>query len=275
MTSRLTGLHLYPLKSAAAFSVHQADLDAIGLVGDRRWMLVDPKGRPLTQRDLPRLARVRAIPTTDGGLEIVALGMPVLQFRVPGPEAAVLHTELHGRPARGWLADPDSADWLPDFLETACRLLYVHPTLARPVAAPWGRENDRTAFTDGFPVLLIGEGSLAALNDRLVHPVPMDRFRPNLVVSVTEPFEEDEWQRVRIGQLEFRAVKPCPRCIVTTVDQATGQKDPAGEPLATLASFRKHEGKVWFGMNLVHEVAGRLSLGDPVEVISRRDAPEG
>ncbi len=275
MTSRLTGLHLYPLKSAAAFSVHQANLDAIGLVGDRRWMLVDPKGRPLTQRDLPRIARVHAIPTTDGGLEIVALGMPALKFSVPGPEATVLHTELHGRPARGWLADPVSANWLPDFLETACRLLYVPPTLARPVAAPWGRENDRTAFTDGFPVLLIGEGSLAALNDRLERPVPMDRFRPNLVVSGTEPFEEDEWQRVRIGQLEFRAVKPCPRCVVTTVDQATGQKDPAGEPLTTLARFRKHEGKVWFGMNLVHEVAGRLSLGDPVEVISRRDAPAG
>ena len=275
MTSRLTGLHLYPLKSAAAFSVHEANLDAIGLVGDRRWMLVDPKGRPLTQRDLPRLARVHAIPTTDGGLEIVALGMPALQFSVPGPEATVLHTELHGRPAVGLLAEPVAADWLPDFLETACRLLYVPPTLARPVAAPWGRENDRTAFTDGFPVLLIGEGSLAALNDRLERPVPMDRFRPNLVVSGTEPFEEDEWQRVRIGQLEFRAVKPCPRCVVTTVDQATGQRDPAGEPLATLARFRKHEGKVWFGMNLVHEVAGQLSLGDPVEVISRRDALAG
>jgi uncharacterized protein YcbX len=276
MKSRLTGLHLYPLKSAAAFSVHHADLDSIGLVGDRRWMLVDLQGKPLTQRELPRLARLHAIPAPAGGLEIVALGMPVLQFDVPGPETPVVRTVLHGRPAEGKLADSAGvADWLTDFLETPCRLLYVPSSLARPVAAPWGREHDRTAFTDGFPVLLIGEGSLAELNDRLDRQVPMDRFRPNLVVSGTEPFEEDRWLRVRIGHLEFRAVKPCPRCTVTTIDQATGEKDPAGEPLATLATFRKHEGKVWFGMNLVHEVAGQLSLGDPVEVISRRDARAG
>ena len=268
----MAGLHLYPLKSGAAFSVHHAEVDPIGLVGDRRWMLVDPRGRPLTQRELPRLARVHAIPAPAGGLEIVALGMPTLQLDVPGPEASVVHTKLHGRPAEGWLAAPDAADWLTDFLETTCRLLYVPPPLARPVAAPWGLEDDRTAFTDGFPFLLIGEGSLDALNDRIERPVPMDRFRPNLVVSGTEPFEEDGWQRVRIGNLDFRIVKPCPRCVVTTVDQATGVRDPAGEPLATLATFRKLDGKVWFGMNLIHEGAGQLRLGDPVEVISRRDA---
>jgi uncharacterized protein YcbX len=275
MGTRLTGLHLYPLKSAAAFSVGQADLDSLGLVGDRRWMLVDPDGRPLTQRELPRLARIHAIPAPGGGLEVVAVGMPLLQFKVPGPEAPLIQTELQRKPAEGRLAAMDPEDWLSEFLETPCRLLYVPPSLARPVAAPWGREQDRTAFTDGFPVLLIGEASLAALNARLDRRVPMDRFRPNLVVSGTEPFEEDEWQRVRIGSLEFRSVKPCPRCVVTTVDQSTGERDPAGEPLATLATFRKQDGKVWFGMNLIHEVAGQLRLGDPVEVLSRRDARAG
>jgi uncharacterized protein YcbX len=269
---RLADLYVYPLKSAAAFSVHQAEVDAIGLTGDRRWMLVDQEGRPLTQRELPRLAGVHAVPAPAGGLDVVALGMPELRLDVPGPEASVVRTELHGRPADGRLAAADAADWLTEFLETPCRLLYVPPPLARPVAAPWGLEDDRTAFTDGFPFLLIGEGSLDALNDRLERPVPMDRFRPNLVVSGTEPFEEDEWQRVRIGNLEFRVVKPCPRCIITKVEQATGEKDPAGEPLATLATFRKLDGKVWFGMNLIHEGAGQLCLGDPVEVISRRDA---
>lgn len=273
MSSRLTGLHLYPLKSAAAISVNQVAVDEIGLVGDRRWMLVDAEGEALTQRNRPRLARVHAIPTQDGGLEIVATGMPTLKLDVPGPTAPVIRTRLWRRPAEGQLAAQGSADWFTDFLETPCRLLYVPPRLARPVAAPWGLEHDRTAFTDGFPFLLIGEGSLAALNDRLERPIPMDRFRPNLVVSDTAPFVEDEWKRVRIGSLKFRVVKPCPRCVVTTVDQATGVRDPEGEPLATLATFRGHEGKVWFGMNLIHEGAGRLRLGDPVDVISRRDAP--
>ena len=273
MSSRLTGLHLYPLKSAAAFSAHQVDVDAIGLVGDRRWMLVDAEGRALTQRDQPRLARVHAIPAPKGGLEIVAVGMPALQLDVPGPDAPVVRTELWRRPTEGRLAAPGTADWFTDFLETPCRLLHVPAQMARPVAAPWGLQHDRTAFTDGFPFLLIGEGSLAALNDRLERPIPMDRFRPNLVVSDTEPFEEDEWRRVRIGSVEFRVVKPCPRCVVTTVDQATGVRDPAGEPLATLATFRRHDGKVWFGMNLIHEGTGRLRLGDTVDVISRRGAP--
>ncbi len=273
MSSRLTGLHLYPLKSAAAFSAHQADVDAIGLVGDRRWMLVDVEGRAVTQREQPRLARVHAIPAPDGGLEIVATGMPALQLDVPGPDAPVVQTELLRRSTGGRLAAPGAADWFTDFLETPCRLLHLPSQMARPVAAPWGLQHDRTAYTDGFPFLLIGEGSLTALNDRLERPIPMDRFRPNLVVSDTKPFEEDEWQRVRIGSIEFRVVKPCPRCVVTTVDQATGVRDVAGEPLATLATFRKHDGKVWFGMNLIHEGAGHLRLGDPVEVISRRGAP--
>ncbi|MGW8282097.1 MAG: MOSC domain-containing protein [Gemmatimonadota bacterium] len=271
--SRLTGLYLYPLKSAAALSVDRASVDAIGLAGDRRWMLVNQQGRALTQRELPRLARIHAIAAADGGLEIVAQGMPPLAVEAPGPDATVVRTEISARAAEGRLASPSASSWFSDFLEVSCRLLHVTRPMARQVAPPWGRERDRTAFTDGFPFLLIGEGSLTALNERMETPVPMDRFRPNLVVSGTAPFDEDEWQSVRIGPIEFRVVKPCPRCVVTTVNQATGARDPTGEPLATLASFRKHEGKVMFGMNLIHESAGRLALGDPVEVISRRDAP--
>lgn len=271
--SRLTGLYLYPLKSAAAVSVDQADVEAIGLAGDRRWMLVDLESRALTQREIPKLALIHADPTVDGGLECAAPGMPSLLVDAPGPDATVVRTEILARSAEGRLASPSAARWFSEFLGISCRPLHVSRPLARQVAPPWGRERDRTAFTDGFPFLLIGEGSLVALNQRLESPVPMDRFRPNLVISGTAPFEEDEWQRVRIGQLEFRVVKPCPRCVVTTVNQATGTRDPSGEPLATLASFRKQEGRAMFGMNLIHETAGQLTLGDPVEVISRRDAP--
>lgn len=271
---RLSALHLYPLKSGAAFSPHAVAVDALGPVGDRRWMLVGADGAPLTQREIPRLARVHALPAPDGGLELLALGMPALAVAPPGPDAPRVRTRLWGHAAEGRLAADDASAWLSEFLETSCRLLFVPPTLARPVAAPWGRPEERTAFTDGFPFLLVGEGSLRALNDRLTSPVPMDRFRPNLVVAGTEPFEEDGWDRVRIGELELRVVKPCPRCVVTTVDQATGVRDAAGEPLRTLATFRTREGKVWFGMNAVHEAEGELRLGAPVEVLSRRDARE-
>jgi uncharacterized protein YcbX len=269
---RLSGLHLYPLKSGAAFSPDIVQVDALGPVGDRRWMLVGDDGAPLTQREIPRLARVHALPAPDGCLELVALGMPALAVPLPGRDAVRVRTGLWGHEAEGLLAEDEASAWLGEFLETSCRLLFVPPELARPVAEPWGREGERTAFTDGFPFLLVGEGSLRALNDRLASPVPMDRFRPNLVVSGTEPFEEDGWDRIRIGELSLRVVKPCPRCVVTTVDQATGARDRSGEPLRTLASFRTLEGKVWFGMNAVHEAEGELRLGAPVEVLSRRDA---
>jgi hypothetical protein len=270
----LSGLHLYPLKSGAAFSPEAVAVDAVGPVGDRRWMLVGDDGAPLTQRELPRLARVHALPAAGGGLDLVALGMPPLAVAVPGPDAPRVRTRLWGRATEGRVADAAAGAWLGAYLETACRLLFVPPDLARQVAEPWGRRGERTAFTDGFPFLLVGEGSLRALNDRLDAPVPMDRFRPNLVLAGTEPFEEDGWERIRIGELELRVVKPCPRCVVTTVDQATGIRDRAGEPLRTLASFRTREGKVWFGMNAVHETEGELRLGETVEVLSRRDARE-
>ena len=270
---RVTGIHLYPLKSAAAFSVQEAAVDRIGLSGDRRWMLVDDEGRALTQREVPRLARVHAVPASGGTLEVVALGMPALAIPVPSPAVEPVPTRVHARVARGLPAGDAAAEWFSEFLETRCRLLYLPSELAIPVAPPWGGASDRTAFTDGFPVLLIGESSLEELNRRLARPVPMDRFRPNLVVAGSGPFEEDDWNEVRIGGLRFRAVKPCPRCVVTTVDQLTGVPDPSGEPLATLAGFRKRDGKVWFGMNLLSEVAGPIRLGDPVQVVSRRGAP--
>ncbi len=274
MGMRLSGLHLFPLKSAASFSVDRVDVDEIGLVGDRRWMLVDREGAPLTQRDIPRLARVHAVPREDGGLDLVALGMPAIGVSPPSREAPRVRTRLWGHDVDGRAAEDGAAEWLGTFLEVRCRLLFVPPELARPVARPWGRPGERTAFTDGFPLLLIGTGSLEALNQRLADPVPMDRFRPNLVVSGALPFDEDEWDRVRIGRLLLRVVKPCPRCVVTTVNQATGERDPAGEPLKTLARFRTRAGKVWFGMNLVHEAPGELRLGDDVEVLSRRGARE-
>lgn len=269
---RVSGIHLYPLKSAASFSLQEVEVDRLGLSGDRRWMLVDSDSRALTQREIPRLARVHAVPAI-GGLEVVALGMPPLAIPVPSPETEAVRTRIHKRTAHGRPAGDEAAEWFSEFLETRCRLLYLPPELAIPVAPPWGGASDRTAFSDGFPVLLIGESSLGELNRRLARPVPMDRFRPNLVVSGSEPFEEDSWNEVRIGGLTFRAVKPCPRCVVTTVDQVSGVADPSGEPLATLASFRRRDGKVWFGMNLLGAGTGSIRLADPVQVVSRRGAP--
>jgi uncharacterized protein YcbX len=160
-----------------------------------------------------------------------------------------------------WLGEP-SARWFSEFLETDCNLVHMadrHVRPADPIFAPPGA---RVSFADGFPFLLISEESLADLNRRLVAPLPMNRFRPNLVVAGGEPYAEDGWKRIEIGGLSLRVVKPCGRCVVTTTDQDTGERGQ--EPLRTLATYRRQDGLVMFGQNVIHEAPGRLRVGDAV-----------
>jgi uncharacterized protein YcbX len=135
----------------------------------------------------------------------------------------------------------------------------------RPIKSRYQVNNEQVSFADGFPFLLISDASLADLNQRLEQPVPMNRFRPNLVVSGCEAFAEDGWQSIRIGSIGFRVVKPCDRCVITTVDQTQGIRGK--EPLLTLAQYRRWDGKIWFGQNLIHEQLGMLKVGDSVEII--------
>jgi hypothetical protein len=134
----------------------------------------------------------------------------------------------------------------------------------RPVNSHYATDNEQVSFTDGFPFLLISEASLQDLNKRLDEPVPMNRFRPNLVVSGCEAFAEDSWRQIRIGSISFNVVKPCERCVITTVDQALGIRGK--EPLQTLSQYRRQNGKILFGQNLIHTSLGALQVGDSVEI---------
>lgn len=289
---RLEGLFRYPVKSCRGVALGRAALDAAGVRDDRRWMLVDDDGRFLSQRAHPRLCLVR--PTlVDGSMVLEAPEMPSLEVADPaaapdavraGPEPAA----DGGRPAEGAVgapgdrrleveiwddvtgaldAGPDAARWLSDFLGVRCRLVRHAPDAVRPVDPDHARApDDRVAFADGYPFLLTSEDSLEALNGRLPEPLPMDRFRPNLVVAGAGPFAEDGWTTVRIGEVDFSVVKPCTRCKVTTVDQATGRVGK--EPLRTLADFRRGPDGVEFGQNLIHHGTGRLEVGMEVEVVA-------
>lgn len=160
----------------------------------------------------------------------------------------------------------DSADaWLSDFLDRPCRLVHMADETVRQVDLKYAALGDRTAFADGFPLLLISQASLDDLNSRLTDSVPMIRFRPNLVVSGCEPYAEDHWRKIRIGELTLRVVKPCSRCKITTVDPGSGET--GSEPLKTLSGYRREGNRVFFGQNLVHEGTGELALDMPVEVL--------
>ncbi len=255
----LSQINIYPIKSTSGISLDTSEVDERGLRHDRRWMLVDEEGVFLSQRRLPRMALIRVGLHPDG-LAVDAPGMSTLcvPFQPAAREpvqASVWSDEVSVLPV-GKEADR----WFGEFLGVRCRLVYLPESSVRIVRQDYGRSGDQVGLADGFPFLLISEASLKNLNGRLQEPLPMNRFRPNLVVSGCGSHAEDGWSRIRIGEMEFRVVKPCARCAIPTIDQQTA--DRSKEPLRTLATYRRFGGKVLFGQNLIHDSPGRLSVGD-------------
>ena len=262
MTSpvRLVNLNIYPVKACGGIALGAATLDRWGPRHDRNWMVVDADGRFISQRTQPRLALVEP-----------ALGPELLTLRAPSMPALELPAMGRAGPARTVSIWNDScvaldqgetaAQWFAEYLQQPARLVRIGTGFERAVAAY--APGAEVAFADGYPLLLLSLASLAALNARLAEPVPMNRFRPNLVVDGCPEFAEDAWKRVHIGDVTFQVVSSCERCAVTTVDQATGV--PGKERLATLATFRR--GGVLFGRNLVHQGGGTVRVGDMVEVL--------
>lgn len=270
---RLTALYVYPVKSLGGVSVERAAVDALGLVGDRRFLVVDEAGRFLTQRTLPRMALIRTALSADS-LHLSQEGRGGVTVPLAPDPAAPLRTVSVWK-SEGLLAE-DAGDaaaaWLSDGLATRCRLVRIGPAFQRPILKPSAAAGDTVSFADAYPFLILSEASLADLNDRLAErgeePLPMNRFRPNLVVSGCAPYAEDTWARFRIGDMTFRAGGSCARCVMTTTDQETAERGK--EPLRTLATYRRDAGDptdVNFGQNLIHETkTGVLRVGDEVRV---------
>ena len=260
----LSELYFYPVKSLRGIKLERAPVDRRGIRFDRHWMLVDPEGRFVTQRQSPRMALVgtRLIP---GGLRLCAPGMPDLE--IPGDDGAgdPVQVQVWRDQCLARSAGDPAAAWLSRFLERPCRLVYLPESTVRPVDPDYARSGDQVGFSDGFPFLLLSEASLEDLNSRLDTPLPMQRFRPNLVVRGCLPYAEDGWRRIRIGEIRFRVVKPCSRCAIPTIDTRTGEKGV--EPLRTLNRYRRRGNQVYFGQNLIQEDQGELRVGAPVEIL--------
>lgn len=265
---RIESLHTYPVKSCAALAHDTAHVDARGLAGDRRYMVVDANGRFVTGRERPELVLVAARPRPDG-LTLTAPGMDDLDVDTPQGPAVDVRIWRDDTTARR--AGPDADAWFSDYLGRDCRLVYQDEEDLRPARTVRGDPSDApVSFADGYPLLLIGTASLADLNTRLSTPVAMSRFRPNVVVSTQTPYVEDTWRAVRIGGVEFDVIKRCARCIFTTVDPLSGEKHPGGEPLKTLRNYRldKEARGVMFGVNLIPRGPGTVARAMAVEPVT-------
>jgi len=264
VTRRLLGLYHYPIKSCRGTSLTEAVVGVRGIAADRHWMVVDAAGTFLSQRKLPRMALIA--PRLGGGvLEVTAPGVPPLNVAVGHGGRRADVSVWDDRCAAIDEGDA-AAEWFTTFLGMACRLVRMPDDEVRHVDPTYAGPGDQVGFADGFSFLLTSRASLDELNRRLPTPLPMNRFRPNLVIDGVTAFEEDGWRHIRIDGITFAVAKPCARCAITTTDQNTAERSK--EPLRTLATFRNVAGKgVMFGQNLVHDRTGVLHVGAEVEVL--------
>jgi len=225
-------------------------------------MIVDANGKFVTQREFAQLALV-SVALTGDQLRVTAAGQADLELPSTHESGEALPVEVWQDRAVG-IVHPLGSAWFSNYLDAPHALVYMPERHQRQVNPSRAKPGDVVGFADGYPFLLISEASLADLNSRLEASVAMERFRPNIVISGCEAFAEDEYERVRIGQISFRGVKRCERCVITTIDPQTGER--GREPLSTLAKYRLSDQKVWFGMNLIHDGIGMLRVGDSVEL---------
>ena len=263
MTLKLTEIHIYPVKSLSGISLPVSHAGMRGLTHDRRFLLVDDDGQFMTQRIFPFMATFLTN-LSDNGFMVSRNGESIyIPFDLS--PAGKLTIGIWDDRLNALLAPPIFSEWFSTHLGHSCQLVFMDETVKRPVAEKYGINHEEVSFADAFPYLIIGEQSLFDLNGRLEIPIPMNRFRPNLVFSGGSPFVEDSFTRFSIGDAVFRAVKPCERCIVTTTDQHTGIRGK--EPLATLSTYRKSNNKVMFGQNLICLKEGSIRTGDVLNLL--------
>lgn len=262
---KVSGLYIHPVKSLAGISVSETPIDRFGAQWDRRWMVVDERGQFITQRKIAKMAQVETF-IDNGVLQLCAPSMPSVQLRADDfIHNQMIDVTVWRDTVKAHLADEAINQWVSQALGLNCRLVFMSDQCKRQVDTAYANNNETVSFADGFPLLLTNQASLDFLNQQMSIDITMNRFRPNVVVGGAEAWQEDNWQRIRIGEMEFQVAKPCSRCVIPTINPQTLEKQP--EVFRTLKQYRSRDGEVFFGQNLIPLGEGCLSLNAPVEVL--------
>lgn len=257
-------LNTYPLKSATGIALDTMALDDRGPLYDRRWMLVDENYKFVTQRQYPKMCLIHTAYDNNGCLTLSAQRMSPISVQSE-QSGNVVTVQVWRDSVEAIDCGDTAANWVSEFLGVSCRVVHMPDRVRREVNPDYASNREIVGFSDGFPLLLISQASLDDLNTRLSQPIAMNRFRANIIVTGCEAFAEDQWKIIRIGEMEFQVAKPCSRCVIPSIDPNTGVKQP--EVVRTLAAYRRRNGKVYFGQNLLHRAKGQISINDPVEVV--------
>jgi uncharacterized protein YcbX len=272
---QISGLFRYPVKSLGGHGLARASIEPRGIAGDRRWMVVDETGRFQTRRELPQMARI-AVDHDGDGLLLRHPELGTLAVARPDEQAAAIEAKVWRDLLPARIAGGAADAFLSEALGKRVRLVHQPDSSVRPVDPAYAQPGDHVSLSDGFPLLVTTEASLAALNASLPLPIGMDRFRPNLVIAGTGAWDEDRWRRIRIGGVSFRIAKPCSRCIITTQDPATGERHHDNDPLTTLRAIgRMAKGGIMFGQNAIPDGPGEIGVGDVVEVLEAGESNLG
>ena len=263
MSARIHSLHVYPIKSCQGIDLDLARLTATGIAYDRHWMLVDDAGRFLSQRELPQMATIGCRFSND---ELVVSGAGQSDLSVPlqQPVEHRIKVQIWNDQCHAGIVSPQASAWFSDYLQRSCQLVLLPETEHRPVDPGYAEADQRVGFADGFPLLVVSLASIDRLSQQLGETVSIDRFRPNIVLDGCEPHAEDDWLTIQAGDIKIRLAKPCSRCVIPSYHQQTAQQHP--RLLKTLANYRRRDGKVYFGMNGLHDRDGNLQVGQQVLV---------
>ena len=277
---KIEAIIVYPVKSMRGISLTSAQVQRRGLQYDRRWMLIKPDGQFISQRDFPILSRIQ-VAVDDNQLHFDYLddaSTSLLINAYPLEKGPFINTEVWGKEAKALPVSKAADNWFSQLIKSDCQLVYMPDNSKRLVNQQYAETDDIVSFADGYQLLAIGTASLDDLNKKLDSPIKMERFRPNLVISTEEAYGEDTWQHFTINHLNFRGIKPCARCIMTTVDPDKGIKE-GPEPVKTLASYRRVNNNIYFGMNVIwsHQLDKEVEkpiirVGDTVTVLSRHES---